>query len=103
MIRIEDMQDQSSSESASARIQGHRRRPGNRSDLSSSSKRKRAARVARTAANNTSFSSDPLKLEGVIEDRDDVASVLMTPEVREAKDVFSHAIKSFCLVCNCSF
>lgn len=66
VIEIEDLEDQSSSGGSSTGMQTQRRRPGNPSDLSQVSKRKKTVRGARIAARLIMFSSRPLKLEDVI-------------------------------------
>lgn len=72
MIDIYDVDDRASYESSSARIQLQRDLPGNPSDLSVSSKRRKTERDARAVAKLKSFSIRPLNLEDVIENRDDV-------------------------------
>lgn len=82
VIETDYVEDQSSSESASACRQAQRSHPGNPSDLIASAKRKKSTRGSRTAAILTSFSSRSLKLEDVREKRGGVASSLMEPEVQ---------------------
>lgn len=47
-----------------------------------------------------SISSRPLKLDDSIEDRDDVMSAFMTPEVEETNYILIRAMSAFCLLCN---
>lgn len=84
-------------------MQAQHCRPGNSSELNASSKRKKTSTGGRIAVKPTSFPSRPLKLEDFIEERYNIASSLMAPEVQKAKDVPIHAMNSLCLVSNCSF
>lgn len=97
VIGIVDVKDQYPSEGASTRIRSLCHHPSNRSKLSTGEVRGKPTRSGSTAATITSFNGLPLMLEYAIEDRDDILSSSMTPEVRASKDVIENAMKPILL------